>query len=84
MDIQKLAAEMGLSCIVTYKLDALKSVNRNTDSCKGTASVCINANEGVVNNISNSMNLDSVKPSSITEVSEVDETKMQNGRLSLF
>ncbi|CAK9325354.1 unnamed protein product [Citrullus colocynthis] len=80
MDIQKLAAEMGLSCIVTYKLDALKSVNRNTDSCKGTASVCINANEGVVNNISNSMNLDSVKPSSITEVSEVDETKMQNAQ----
>lgn len=26
LDIQKLAAEMGLNCITTYKLDALKSV----------------------------------------------------------
>lgn len=84
MDIQKLAAEMGLSCIATYKLDALKSVNRNVDSCKGTASVCIDANDGVVNNSSNSMNLDNVEPSSVTEVSEVDKTKMQNGKWSLF
>lgn len=29
MDIQKLATEMGLSCITTYKLDALKAVRRN-------------------------------------------------------
>ncbi|KAA0032867.1 hypothetical protein IC582_015860 [Cucumis melo] len=80
MDIQKLAAEMGLSCIVTYKLDALKSVNRNGDSCKGTSSVCIDANDGVVNNVSNSMNLNNVEPSSVTEVSEVDKTKMQNAK----
>lgn len=31
MDIQKLAAEMGLSCITTYKLDALKSVCRSNE-----------------------------------------------------
>ena len=28
MDIQKLAAEMGLNCITAYRLDALKSVAR--------------------------------------------------------
>lgn len=28
LEIQKLAAELGLKCITTYKLDALKSVQR--------------------------------------------------------
>lgn len=84
MDIQKLAAEMGLSCITTYKLDALKSVKRRTDSCKGTASVCVDANDGVVNDSSNSMNLENEKPSTITEALEVGETTKQNGTLSLF
>ncbi|KAJ0112158.1 hypothetical protein Patl1_01425 [Pistacia atlantica] len=32
MDIQKLAAEMGLNCITTYKLDALKAVCRRNES----------------------------------------------------
>ncbi|XP_042477631.1 rRNA (cytosine-C(5))-methyltransferase NOP2C-like [Macadamia integrifolia] len=32
MDIQKLAAEMGLTCITTYKLDALKSVSCTNQS----------------------------------------------------
>ncbi|KAF3445008.1 hypothetical protein FNV43_RR14701 [Rhamnella rubrinervis] len=32
MDIQKLAVEMGLSCITTYKLDALKAVQRRNES----------------------------------------------------
>lgn len=32
LDIQKLAAEMGLDCITTYKLDALKSVRRKSES----------------------------------------------------
>lgn len=68
MDIQKLAAEMGLSCITTYKLDALKSVDRKTDSCKGTTSVCIDTNNGVE------------KLSATTEVLGVDETIKQNGR----
>ncbi|XP_022135423.1 putative methyltransferase NSUN6 [Momordica charantia] len=69
MDIQKLAAEMGLSCITTYKLDALKSVNRKTDSCKGTTSVCIDTNNGVE------------KLSATTEVLGVDETIKQNADL---
>ena len=32
LDIQKLAAEMGLDCITTYKLDALKSVRQKNES----------------------------------------------------
>ncbi|XP_028102687.1 putative methyltransferase NSUN6 [Camellia sinensis] len=32
LDIQKLAAEMGLNCITTYKLDALKAVHRRYES----------------------------------------------------
>ncbi|XP_023525941.1 putative methyltransferase NSUN6 [Cucurbita pepo subsp. pepo] len=78
MNIQKLAAEMGLSCIKTYKLDALKSVNRRTDSCKSSDSVCVDANDSVVNDSSSSMNLDNEKPSSITEVLEVDKIRKQN------
>ncbi|XP_057467945.1 rRNA (cytosine-C(5))-methyltransferase NOP2C isoform X2 [Actinidia eriantha] len=37
LDIQKLAAEMGLNCITTYKLDALKAVRRRSES----SDVCI-------------------------------------------
>ncbi|XVF71218.1 hypothetical protein PTKIN_Ptkin12aG0018400 [Pterospermum kingtungense] len=41
MDIQKLAAEMGLTCIKTYKLDALKAVcKRNVSS--DMAALCNN------------------------------------------
>lgn len=32
LDIQKLAAEMGLTCITTYKLDALKAVCQRNES----------------------------------------------------
>ncbi|KAE9454869.1 hypothetical protein C3L33_13230, partial [Rhododendron williamsianum] len=32
LDIQKLAAEMGLNCITTYKLDALKAVRQRSES----------------------------------------------------
>ncbi|THG16700.1 hypothetical protein TEA_011416 [Camellia sinensis var. sinensis] len=32
LDIQKLAAEMGLNCITTYKLDALKAVHKRNES----------------------------------------------------
>lgn len=32
LDIQKLAAELGIKCIKTYKLDALKAVCRGSKS----------------------------------------------------
>lgn len=46
LDIQKLAAELGLKCITTYKLDALKSVqqinqshSQNTPQCEVNESI---------------------------------------------
>lgn len=40
MDIQKLAAEMGLNCITTYKLDALKAVSRRNESSDTSMQYC--------------------------------------------
>ncbi|KAG6658122.1 hypothetical protein CIPAW_04G138100 [Carya illinoinensis] len=47
LDIQKLAAEMGLNCITTYKLDALKAVSRSNDSYATTNLCCNEKNNGV-------------------------------------
>ncbi|OMO95675.1 Bacterial Fmu (Sun)/eukaryotic nucleolar NOL1/Nop2p [Corchorus capsularis] len=44
MDIQKLAAELGLTCITTYKLDALKSVCRRNES-KDMTTCCSNKDD---------------------------------------
>ncbi|KAK9041180.1 hypothetical protein V6N11_016294 [Hibiscus sabdariffa] len=41
MDIQKLAAELGLTCITTYKLDALKAV-RKTNGSSDMTTLCYN------------------------------------------
>ncbi|XP_041007192.1 rRNA (cytosine-C(5))-methyltransferase NOP2C [Juglans microcarpa x Juglans regia] len=45
--IQKLAAEMGLNCITTYKLDALKAVSQRNDSYTTTDLGCNEKNNGV-------------------------------------
>ncbi|XP_058195404.1 rRNA (cytosine-C(5))-methyltransferase NOP2C isoform X2 [Rhododendron vialii] len=45
LDIQKLAAEMGLNCITTYKLDALKAVRQRSESNDMHTSSCV-AQEG--------------------------------------
>lgn len=48
MDIQNLASEMGLKCITTYKLDALKAVRCLHDSshvsilCSGKDNISVN------------------------------------------
>ncbi|KAG9448007.1 hypothetical protein H6P81_014135 [Aristolochia fimbriata] len=42
LDIQKLAKEMGLTCIKAYKLDALKAICRKNDSSGSTLSNCKN------------------------------------------
>lgn len=47
MDIQKLAAEMGLHCITTYKLDALKAVCRSNESNDMTTPSCRKHTEDV-------------------------------------
>ncbi|KAL9419943.1 hypothetical protein AB3S75_037665 [Citrus x aurantiifolia] len=56
MDIQKLAAEMGLKCITTYKLDALKAVRRKNES-NDEPNMC-NSKD---NNYITSQNSDSMK-----------------------
>lgn len=56
LDIQKLAGEMGLSCITTYKLDALKSVCCGNE-CDDTANLACNKD----NNDITVKSLDSVK-----------------------
>ncbi|XP_021301027.1 putative methyltransferase NSUN6 isoform X4 [Herrania umbratica] len=48
MDIQKLAAEMGLTCITTYKLDALKAVRKSNGSSDMTTLCCNKDNNDVV------------------------------------
>ncbi|RDX77327.1 putative methyltransferase NSUN6, partial [Mucuna pruriens] len=57
LDIQKLAAEMGLSCIKTFKLDALKSVCRRDDIDTFTDLFCSNAKNDVTNQVFDSPNL---------------------------
>ncbi|KAL0362097.1 UNVERIFIED_CONTAM: rRNA (cytosine-C(5))-methyltransferase NOP2C [Sesamum calycinum] len=61
LDIQKLAAEMGLKCITTYKLDALRSVQRINKSVCQDAPMC-----GESESIQNSDSLTSI----IQEISE--------------
>ncbi|KAL9422945.1 hypothetical protein AB3S75_035098 [Citrus x aurantiifolia] len=56
MDIKKLAAEMGLKCITTYKLDALKAVRRKNES-NDEPNMC-NSKD---NNYITSQNSDSMK-----------------------
>ncbi|KAH7578440.1 hypothetical protein JRO89_XS01G0382200 [Xanthoceras sorbifolium] len=52
LNIQKLAAEMGLKCINTYKLDALKAVCRTNES-NGMSTLCSDK-DNICTNIQNS------------------------------
>ncbi|XP_004491318.1 rRNA (cytosine-C(5))-methyltransferase NOP2C [Cicer arietinum] len=79
LDIQKLAAELGLSCIKAFRLDALKSVSRRngvvdtfTDPC------CNNATNGVKNQVSPNLQLEKMSPL-VTESFET-ETLEENGK----
>ncbi|XP_054799593.1 rRNA (cytosine-C(5))-methyltransferase NOP2C-like isoform X2 [Prosopis cineraria] len=65
MDIQKLAAEMGLSCIKTYKLDALKAVCQRNEPDNLSGSYCGNADNGVTDQVSDSSILNEERMSSI-------------------
>ncbi|TXG54536.1 hypothetical protein EZV62_019792 [Acer yangbiense] len=55
-NIQKLAAEMGLKCINTYKLDALKAVCRRNES-NGMSALCSDK----INSCTNIQNSDSLR-----------------------
>lgn len=78
LDIQKLAAEMGLSCIKTFKLDALKSVCRRDDIDTFTDPCCNNAKNDVTNQVFDSPNLEVEIVSPIVTEGKDEKT---NGRV---
>ncbi|EXB30300.1 Putative methyltransferase NSUN6 [Morus notabilis] len=79
LDIQKLAAEMGLSCIRTYKLDALKAVRRRSEGDDTTNLACSKDNYDVTVQSSDSVKLHVEKKAPITlEGLNADETLKKN------
>jgi len=73
LDIEKLAVELGLSCIKAFKLDALKSVSRRNDidACHN------NATNDVKNQVSSNLQVERMSPL-VTE-SFKTETLEENG-----
>lgn len=65
LDIQKLAAEMGLSCITTCRLDALKAVCSRNESDNMSNLCCTEDNHGVTIQGSNLMKSEVEKIESI-------------------
>ncbi|KAI4305994.1 hypothetical protein L6164_029314 [Bauhinia variegata] len=79
LDIEKLAAEMGLNCIKTFKLDALKAVYRKNESDNVISPSCYNTHNGVTNQGSDSSNLHVERISSTdTERSMTKKTEEEN------
>lgn len=78
MDIQKLAAEMGLHCITTYKLDALKAVCRSNESNDMTTPSCRKDTEGVTLQSSDSPRLQMEKNQCSTEAFTADFACQEN------
>lgn len=74
LDIEKLAAELGLSCIKAFKLDALKSVSQRNDidTCHN------NATNDVKNQVSSNLQVERMSPL-VTE-SFKTETLEENGK----
>ncbi|KAK7276746.1 hypothetical protein RIF29_17892 [Crotalaria pallida] len=81
LDIQKLAAEMGLNCIKTFKLDALKSVRPRNEIDTSTGPCCSNANNGVPNHVSGLPNLQVETVSSIVTERLINENVEENGKV---
>ncbi|KAK8588594.1 hypothetical protein V6N13_087504 [Hibiscus sabdariffa] len=78
MDIQKLAAELGLTCITTYKLDALKAV-RKTNGSSDMTTLCYNKdNNDVVIQRSDSKPLGNGVTSTTILGSNADTTCKEN------
>ncbi|XP_059452670.1 rRNA (cytosine-C(5))-methyltransferase NOP2C [Corylus avellana] len=78
LDIQKLAAEMGLNCITTYKLDALKAVCQRNDSNSTTDLCCSKEDDGVTNLNSDMLSLHVERESSITTKGMNDKSRKEN------
>ncbi|KAJ4839347.1 rRNA (cytosine-C(5))-methyltransferase nop2c [Turnera subulata] len=83
LDIQKLATEMGLTCITTYKLDALKSVKQKDDSTDLNAPGSYNSLNSQEEKVSFPMAVSNEKENERTYVSKADARKtmrrMRNG-----
>jgi hypothetical protein len=80
LDIQKLAAEMGLNCITTYKLDALKAVCQRNGSNSTTNLCCSKEDDGVTSLNSDMLSLHVERESSITTEGMNDKSRKENGR----
>lgn len=81
LDIQKLAAEMGLSCITTYKLDALKSVRRKNECDDMTNLASEKVNNGDTVQSSDVMKLQMEKNAPVaSEGLNADKTFNKTGR----
>ncbi|MBA0858946.1 hypothetical protein Goshw_001964 [Gossypium schwendimanii] len=78
IDIQKLAAELGLTCITTYKLDALKAVRKRNGSSDMTTLCCNKDNNDVVNQRSESGPLGNGVSSTTIVGSNADTTFKEN------
>lgn len=84
MDIQKLAAELGLNCIKTFKLDALKAVCRRDESDVLTGPFYCDADNDVKNEVSDSPILHAEGMSSFgIEKLNIEKTVEENGRYDL-
>ncbi|XVF31778.1 hypothetical protein REPUB_Repub17cG0021600 [Reevesia pubescens] len=82
MDIQKLAAEMGLTCVTTYKLDALKAVCKRNVSCDMTTLCYDKNNNDVVIQSSDSRPLENGGSSTTIVGSNADKTCKENDNVS--
>lgn len=79
MDIQKLAAEMGLKCITTYKLDALKAVRRKNESNDEPNMCNSKDNNYITSQNSDSMKLHKEVPSIAAEGLNGDKSCKEKG-----
>lgn len=64
LDIQKLAAEMGLKCITTYKLDALRSVQRINKSDSQDSPQC-GESESIQNSNSSKLGIEKISDAAL-------------------
>ncbi|KAI8526644.1 hypothetical protein RHMOL_Rhmol12G0011900 [Rhododendron molle] len=81
LDIQKLAAEMGLNCITTYKLDALKAVRQRSESNDlHTASFV--AQEGSDNDSTGNANFSNEQATQTTKACNAVLQKSIQGRIN--
>lgn len=84
MDIKKLAAEMGLKCITTYKLDALKAVRRKNESNDEPNMCNSKDNNYITSQNSDSMKLHKEVPSIAAEGLNGDKSCKEKGRWILI